>query len=116
VREERLRTTAGLRETFRLTSWRGHSGRRYVAGVHPLTEAEAVDVRDAVLLAVRRDPDGTATIVDSAATSAQRQAPARRSWIARMRERGATEMHVHRLADGDTEQRAMLRDLRDLAG
>src|SRR5436853_127609 len=35
VREERLRTTAGVRGALELSSWRGRSGRRYVVGVHP---------------------------------------------------------------------------------
>jgi len=37
VREERLKTTAGLRGSpaLPLSAWRGRSGRRYVVGVHP---------------------------------------------------------------------------------
>jgi hypothetical protein len=30
-----------------------------------------------------------------------------------MRARGATEMHIHRLADSDGERRAIIDDLRD---
>ena len=33
--------------------------------------------------------------------------------MARVREQGATEMHVHRLADGDRERRAIIDDLRE---
>ncbi|HEX8666541.1 MAG TPA: hypothetical protein VF744_21200, partial [Beijerinckiaceae bacterium] len=68
VREEPLRAAAAL-GTLGLTSWRGRSGRRYVVGVHPLSEAEAVGVADAVLVAVRRDGEGCATVVDAAAAA-----------------------------------------------
>ena len=43
VREERLRATTGLLRGLDLTSWRGRSGRRYIVGVHPLTEGELLD-------------------------------------------------------------------------
>src|SRR4028119_2047108 len=71
VREERLRATAGLRSSSTLSSWRGHSGRRYIVGVHPLALSELLDVTDAVLLAVRRDEAGTAHVVDVAMAGAQ---------------------------------------------
>jgi hypothetical protein len=64
VREERLRATAGLRSSNTLSSWRGRSGRRYIVGVHPLVEAEVLDVTDAVILAVKRDEDGIAHVLD----------------------------------------------------
>src|SRR3712207_8668419 len=68
VREERLRATAGLRSSSTLSSWRGRSGRRYIVGVHPLNEEELLDVTDAVILAVRRDRDGTGTVIDRKST------------------------------------------------
>ena len=49
VREERLRSTAGVRQaSLPLSSWRGRSGRRYVVGIHPLDEAHVIEVTDAV--------------------------------------------------------------------
>ena len=110
VREERLRATAGLREPLALTSWRGKSGRRYVGGVHPANEPDLVDAADAVLIAVRRDEDGTAEVVDVAAPGSftGRQ---RLTWVSAARARGATEMHVHRLAENEADRRAVVADL-----
>ena len=68
VREERLRATAGLRQgALNLSSWRGRSGRRYVVGVHPLSETDLLDVTDAIVIAVRRDEQGVASLIDIAA-------------------------------------------------
>jgi hypothetical protein len=114
VREERLRATAGLRHSsLALSSWRGRSGRRYIVGVHPLVEAEILEVTDAIILAVRRDDDGTAHVIDIATAGSRPSGTARTRWMARVREQGATEMHVHRLADGDRERRAIIEDLRE---
>ena len=67
MREERLRATAGLRSSPALSSWRGRSGRRYIVGVHPSSSClKSWKLREAVLLAVRRDR--TAPIVVDMAT------------------------------------------------
>ena len=114
MREERLRATAGLRQaSLALSSWRGRSGRRYIVGVHPLVEAEILEVTDAIILAVSRDADGTAHVIDIATAGSRPSGTARTRWMARVREQGATEMHVHRLADGDRERRAIIEDLRE---
>lgn len=113
VREERLRATVGVRGAPRLSSWRGRSGRRYVVGIHPLSEAELLDVTRAVLIAVKRDETGLARVVDLAAAGEEPRRRARSAWMAQARAGGATEMHVHRLAEGDPERRAILADLRD---
>lgn len=116
VREERLRSAQGLRGTpaLALSAWRGRSGRRYVVGVHGLasdaTDAEVVSVGEAVVIAVRRDGSGFAEMVDVTAAGEsprERLAP----WLSRVRARGATEMHVHRLAAGEAERRAIVADL-----
>src|SRR5215212_6053898 len=91
VHEERLRAVAGLRGAFDLTSWRGRSGRRYVVGVQPLTESDAAEVSEGVMIAVRRDAERVARLVDVV----------------------ATEMHVHRLADDARDRRAVVADLSD---
>jgi hypothetical protein len=112
IREERLRATAGLRHTsLALTSWRGRSGRRYVVGIHPLEEAELAQLSEAVILAVRRDADGTAHVVDLATAGSRPGEPARGRWMRAVRDRGATEIHVHRLAEGEAERRAVVEDL-----
>jgi hypothetical protein len=114
VREERLRATAGLRGgTLNLSAWRGRSGRRYVVGVHPLTETDILDVTDAIVLAVRRDQTGVAQLIDIATAGPKPRDRLRKSWMATVRARGATEMHVHRLAEDDATRRAIVDDLRD---
>ena len=110
---ERLKATAGLRGSIALSSWRGRSGRRYVVGVHPLSEAEILELNNAVVIAVRRDGDGTAGIVDIATVGARPPGRARAGWVAAVRARGATEMHVHRLAVEEAERRAIIDDLRE---
>jgi len=115
VREERLRTTAGLRSSPTLSSWRGLSGRRYIVGVHPLDLKELLEVTDAVILAVSRDETGTAHVVDSALAGDRPSAEPRTRWFDAARERGATELHIHRLADTEARRREILADLRENA-
>lgn len=113
VREERLRATAGLRSSSTLSSWRGRSGRRYIVGVHPLNESELLDVIDAVILAVKRDRAGTGTVVDAAMAGAEPAEQTRMRWLAKVRELGATELHIHRLAATEEDRRAIFEDLRE---
>lgn len=118
VREERLRTTAGLRGTPALTlsAWRGRSGRRYVVGIHELAERELDDMGEAVVMAVRRDATGVGELVAvTAAGRSPRERP-HQGWIARARRGGATEMHVHRLAEDEAERSAIVADLDAGAG
>ena len=110
-REERLRATAGLREQPALTSWRGKSGRRYVVGIHPANEPDIADVTDAVLIAVQRSGDGTAEVLDVAAPGALTSRRQRQRWVSRMRDRGATELHIHRLAESESDRLAVVADL-----
>jgi hypothetical protein len=111
VREERLRATAGLKGAINLSSWRGRSGRRYVVGVHPLSESEILELANAVILAVRRDGDDLARLIDVATVGERPRGRSRAGWVAAVRAQGATEMHVHRLAATDAERRAIIDDL-----
>lgn len=115
IREERLRATSGLRRpedlAERLTAWRGRSGRRYVVGVHGSSEPEVADLTDAVVIAVERRDDGTASVLDVAAPRAASSRRARLRWQSQMRARGATELHVHLLAEDEAERDAVVRDL-----
>lgn len=113
VREERLKTTAGLRgaPALPLSAWRGRSGRRYVVGVHPAGAFELDAMAEAVVIAVRRDETGIAEMVSVAASSESPRDHLRRTWLDRVRGRGATEVHVHRLADNAAERVAIVRDL-----
>lgn len=114
MREERLRATAGLRQSsLALSSWRGRSGRRYIVGVHPLVESDLLEVTEAVMIAVKRDRDGTAHVIDIATAGSRPSRDARTRWMSTVQARGATELHVHRLADTDQERHAVLADLRE---
>lgn len=111
VREERLRATTGVRQAATMSSWRGASGRRYVVGVQAGVTADAADLDAAVLIAVRRSGDGIASVVDVVAPEPGSTRRARLRWLALMRTRGATEMHVHLLAEDEAERDAIRRDL-----
>jgi hypothetical protein len=113
VREERLRATAGLRGSLDLSSWRGRSGRRYVVGVHSFADSDLMDITEAVVMAVRRDENGVARLIDIATAGPKPRERLRPSWMSAARARGATEMHVHRLAASDAERRAIVDDLRE---
>lgn len=115
VREEGLRATAGLRSSQTLSSWRGLSGRRYIVGVHPLDLKDLLEVTDAVILAVRRDENGTAHVIDSAMAGTEPSEEVRTRWLAKVQEHGACELHIHRLADTETRRREILADLRENA-
>jgi hypothetical protein len=111
VREEPLRATAALGPGFAFSAWRGRSGRRYIVGVHAFGDCGVADIIDAVVIATRRDRDGTAWIVDIANAGVGAGEGLRPSWLATARARGATEVHLHRLASDDSERRAVIDDL-----
>lgn len=104
---------AGLRGTAApsLSAWRGRSGRRYVVGIHELSEAELADLGEAVVIAVRRDGAGIAEAVAIAASGNGARERLHRNWLARARQKGATEMHVHRLAESEEARRTVIADL-----
>jgi hypothetical protein len=110
IREERLRSTAGLRGTpvLPLTAWRGRSGRRYIAGIHPVAVDSFEGQWDAVVLAVHRTGSGNAEIVDVACNVGIGKALA---WITAARAAGATELHIHRLAETVKERVDAVSDL-----
>jgi hypothetical protein len=111
MREVCLRTTAGLRGTPALSAWRGRSGRRYIVGIHDLAEPDLDDLGDAVVMAVRRDANGTGELVCVASAGDSPRERLTRSWMAVARHRGANEMHIHRLAESAAERRAIVADL-----
>lgn len=108
IREERLRTTVGLRgdPTTRLSAWRGRSGRRYVVTVRDDHGLIPGIVRpEEVSLVVRREPDGQARILGIATGDRPE------SWWMGLSNDGANEVHVHRLAATDQERAAIAADL-----
>ena len=113
VREERLKATSGMRHVgLSLTSWRGRSGQRYVVGVHCLSdESTLLDATEAVMLAVHRGADGRARILAAIAVGVRECRTRHAEWLARAREKGANEIHLHRLAEDDGEREAIVRDL-----
>ena len=116
MREERLQATTGFegRPGLRLSSWRGRSGRRYVVGIHTLDpdlDDRLCEMGEAVMLAVRRDAAGTACLVAVAAPGETPREALARHFVRRAGEGGATELHVHRLAETAAQRRAVAADL-----
>lgn len=111
VREERLRTNAGLRGTpaLAMSVWRGNSGRRYVVVVQPLDTPDLAAVHAAVVLAVARDEQGQAAII--AARACEAGDPGFLGWLAACARLGARELHAYRLAETGPERSAVAADL-----
>ena len=111
VREELLRTgtNSHTAATLALSVWRGHTGRRYVVVVQPLDTPELVVGHAAVVLAVTRDRQARAAIV--AVRACECGDPGFLGWLAACARRGARELHVHRLADTETERASIAADL-----
>lgn len=103
IREERLRSKSGL--GIGLSAWRGQSGKRYVVAVHPIATAAAIEGGDVVIIGVRRGADDVARIVGCghAGTVAEGTALAA--------DDGATEIHIHRLAESAAAREAIVEDL-----
>lgn len=106
AREMPMRSAAGLGER-RFTAWRGRSGRRYVASIFAICDGHALGFTDAVLLAVSADRrilaarDSGPFGVEAALTR----------WQQSVAEAGASEIHVHLLAEDGISRRAALLDL-----
>lgn len=106
ARELPMRSTAGLGER-RFTAWRGRSGRRYVASVFAVGDQHALGFTDAVLLAVSADRrilaarDSGPFGIEAALTR----------WQQAVAQAGASEIHVHLLAEDGISRRAALLDL-----
>lgn len=100
-------TDVGLVSRFH--GWRGISGRRYLTTVYPA--AAAPNFAGAVVILARVEPDGTRVAMfvgrapDVAAGLASLAAA-----------RGATEAHVHLIAETDAERRAVEGDLATAIG
>lgn len=133
VREEPLRAVAGLAFARTLGAWRGRSGRRYVVCVRQLDGADRgladvgeaglggadladadladADLGDAVLIAVARGQDGAGRVVAVASAGRLLARGRRRAWLTGLADRGAVELHLHRLAASEAERRAIAADL-----
>ncbi|SEH35094.1 hypothetical protein SAMN02799636_01698 [Methylobacterium sp. 275MFSha3.1] len=108
-REERLRSTAGLRGSpiMPLSAWRGRSGRRYVVRVLPVPAGDAEELCDAVVMLVGRDDSGLAEIRGVSIVRGLASAQALIDGLPP----AVTELHAHRLAQTDADRAAILADL-----
>ncbi|MGO4669392.1 hypothetical protein AB4Z40_10330 [Bosea sp. 2YAB26] len=106
AREMPLRSTAGLGER-RFTAWRGRSGRRYVASVFSVTDDHALGFSDAVLLAVSEDRQ----IIAARESGPFGIEAALTRWRRSVVLAGASEIHIHLLAEDGLSRRAALLDL-----
>ena len=111
VREERLRTSTGLRGACLLpmSAWRGSSSRRYVVVIQPLDTVDLVADDPAVVLAIARDAQGQASIV--AVRACDPGDPGFLGWLAACATLGARELHAYRLAGSRAERHAIASDL-----
>jgi hypothetical protein len=103
----------GLEGSLSLSSWRGRSGRRYVVGIHGFAELGVEDLAGAVLIAVRRDGQGIARVVDVACGETGRDEAERKAWLDAMCLRGAQEVHIHLLATDAAARNEIAEDLRE---
>lgn len=90
------------------TTWQGWSGTRYACDIHPIRTA-VLGAAAIVALAVKRKA-GIAVLVATALFTAAHGPASRQSWVDWAGSKGASEIHVHTLADGADAQ-AIVRDL-----
>lgn len=106
AREAPLRSLAGS-ASRRFTAWRGRSGRRYVASVFAAQDDHALGFSDAVLLAISAER----RIIAARESGQLGIEAALERWRGTAVAAGATEIHVHLLAEDGASRRAALRDL-----
>lgn len=106
AREMPLRSAVGLGER-RFTAWRGRSGQRYVASVFSVTDDHALGFSDAVLLAVSEDRQ----IIAARESGPFGIEAALTRWRRSVVLAGASEIHIHLLAEDGLSRRAALLDL-----
>lgn len=93
-------------------AWFGRSGRRYIVSVHALDGADpACEYDGALLFAVRRDAGGRSMLLEGRDSGEAGAAGRNERWITAMRQRGATELHVHLLARDPVARQRTLLDL-----
>lgn len=116
VREELLRTLS-RNTAFPLTAWRGNSGRRWIFSVHMIERSDILMGDEGVYLAVSRtDQHFLAEILSRAVFEKGDEAGFNR-WRALAKAWGATEIHIHRLAETSPDRNFIADDLeyRDVA-
>ncbi|SFM91599.1 hypothetical protein [Methylobacterium pseudosasicola] len=112
-REERLRTTAHLRDSlpWPISKWRGTSGRTYAVTIRSMAEVETDDLPGAVVIAVRRDGTGNSKgLAQPVRVSAIADAHAARAFQAGL-PRAVSELHLHRIEPDARERARIVADL-----
>ncbi len=116
ARDVALTTIADADAPLALRAWRGRSGRRYVVSVYPLAPDADDAYASALLIAARRGADGGRELIGACESSAIAISGINGAWIARMRQLGANELHIHLLAATREARAATLRDLEPTRG
>jgi hypothetical protein len=115
-----LESLAGGALAARFHAWHGRSGRRYVCSVFPAKPAEPdfglPDFGEAVVIAAAFKGDDTRGLVSICQCEAGAKPGARESFIAQALAAGAAEWHVHLLAAGMMQRRALLADIKAMTG
>jgi hypothetical protein len=100
-------TVSDTRPSRRFTAWRGRSGHRYVTSVFAIHDPAAMSYADAVVLAVA--PDRQIIAARDSGPFGVEAALGR--WRDAAMSTGATEIHVHLLAEDENGRRDALADL-----
>lgn len=107
-----LNAMGDARTSRRFTAWRGRSGRRYVASVFAIHDPVGLSYADAVVLAVA--PDRQIIAARDSGPFGVEAALGR--WRDAAMSAGATEIHVHLLAEDTAGRRDALADLTPMLG
>ncbi len=107
-----LNAMGDTRASRRFTAWRGRSGRRYVTSVFAIHDPVGLSYADAVVLAVA--PDRQIIAARDSGPFGVEAALGR--WRDAAMSAGATEIHVHLLAEDTAGRRDALADLTPMLG
>ena len=109
-----LAALAGSHLAGRFRHWRGLSGRRYLFSVFPLTSPRSLErlprYEQTVILAIRRDQDGTRTVLLATDTGSIPEVVFGGHVLRHSIALGANEIHMHLLADDGESRRAIVDD------
>ncbi len=93
----------------RFCAWRGHSGRRYVTSIYGF--GDCPDYEHVVALAVKRETDGTRSVVAGVDLGAFPIVALNGETMQTARAAGANEIHLHLLAETAVGRAAAIEDL-----
>ncbi len=90
-------------------AWRGRSERKYAVSAYTLANIDRIEDCTAVFIATTRDAAGEYLITSARSYTAGSGLLAR--WLEEVVRRGATEVHVHRIAPDEAARLAMMEDI-----